>query len=225
MTTTRTMAFNAAADAIDELSMEVEQAIKSREVGPLTALQDASDMLRRLAEADTTEEGKDTQPGESTPTMSVRAARTTVLVAVARALREQPTGAQVLSGIDELGEAVVCEDLDQVVAWADALAALAGIDIALGAVAEQPLVVYRAEHGTIPAGLYTTEAEARRHCESLVSDEYPARTALFFDWIGDEDDPEEPYELVVQGPQEDAVPTGYIVVPLEVAATFDPDAE
>ncbi|MGW0545268.1 hypothetical protein ACWD0D_33980 [Streptomyces griseoincarnatus] len=85
--------------------------------------------------------------------------------------------------------------------------------------------VYRAEHETIPVGSYTTEAEARRHCESLISDEYPVGTALFFDWIGEEDDPEEPRELVVQGPHEDAVPTGYIVVPLEVAATFDPDAE
>ncbi|WP_433406914.1 hypothetical protein [Streptomyces sp. CA-146814] len=85
--------------------------------------------------------------------------------------------------------------------------------------------VYRAEHDTIPAGLYTTEAEARRHCESRVRDEYPVGVALFFDWIGDEDDPEEPRELVVQVGRGDEVPTGYAVVPLEVADEFDPDAE
>ncbi|MFJ8842984.1 hypothetical protein ACIRFF_08780 [Streptomyces cyaneofuscatus] len=169
--------------------------------------------------------GKDTQPGESTLTMSVRDVRTTVLVAIARALREQPTGAQLLDGLDELGEASVCEHAGDVAAWADSLASLVGVDDALGAAAARPLTVYRAEHETIPAGLYTTEAEARRHCESLVVNEYPGDTPLFFDWIGDEDDPEQVHELVVQGPAEDAVPTGYVVVPLQVDSVFDPDAE
>ncbi|MGW1295117.1 hypothetical protein [Streptomyces sp. NPDC002533] len=177
--------------------------------------------------ADAIETGKDTQPGESTPTISARDARTAVLVSIARALREQPTGARLLDGLDELGEAVVCENAREIATWADALASLAHIDDDLGITAAQPppaLTMYRAEHETIHVGHYTTEAEARRHCEALISNEYPAGTALFFDWMGD-DDPEGPRELVVQSAQEDAVPTGYVVVPLDVAAAYDPDAE
>ncbi|MFE9381097.1 hypothetical protein [Streptomyces sp. NPDC006855] len=175
--------------------------------------------------ADATEAGKDTREGESTPTLSARGARTAVLIALARGLREQPTGARLLDGLDELGEAAVCEDAAAMTEWADALAALVGIDDALGAAATAPLTVYRAEHETIRVGHYTTEAEARRHCEALISNEYPADTALFFDWMGDEDDPEGPRELVVQSAQEDALPTGYVVVPLDVADAYDPDAE
>ncbi|MFD5903617.1 hypothetical protein ACFWHG_19260 [Streptomyces microflavus] len=225
--TTRTTILNEAAEAVDELSMEVEQAIKTREVGPLSALQDASDLLRRMAEgaSDAIEEGKDTQPGESTPTLSIRAARTTVLVAVARALREQPTGAQLLSGIDELGEAVICEDLPEIAAWADALAALAGIDTALGTAAEEPLVMYRAEHETIPLGTYTTEAAARAHAEAAMSSEVGPEHTVTFDWVGDESDLESWWELVVQVDGGDEQPTGYVVVPITVASAYDPEAE
>ncbi|MGW0642341.1 hypothetical protein [Streptomyces badius] len=175
-------------------------------------------------------EGKDTQPGESTPTISARDARTAVLVSIARALREQPTGARLLHGLDELGEAVVCEDHREIAAWGDALASLAHIDDDLGITAAQPppaLTVYRAEHETIHVGHYTTEGAARRRCEALVSDEHPADRALLFMWssLGDDGDSDEPYELVVQvdgGPQ---VFTGYVVVPLSVADAYDPDAE
>ncbi|MEV6450959.1 hypothetical protein AB0M75_06590 [Streptomyces anulatus] len=173
-------------------------------------------------------EGKDTREGASTPTISARAARTAVLVAIARTLREQPTGARLLDGLDELGEAVVCEDLGEIAAWADALASLAHIDDDLGAAEAQPAAAhtdYRAEHESIHVGHYTTEAAARRHCEALVSDEHPADRALVFDWIGDEDDPEEPSELTVQVDGGDETPTGYVVVPLTVAAEHDPDAE
>lgn len=51
LTLGRAQAFAEAAAAVDELSMTVEQAIRLREVGPLTALQDAADLLRRLAGA------------------------------------------------------------------------------------------------------------------------------------------------------------------------------
>ncbi|WP_274031448.1 hypothetical protein [Streptomyces sp. MMBL 11-1] len=176
-------------------------------------------------------EGKDTREGESTPTISARDARTTVLVAIARALREQPTGARLLDGLDELGEAVVQADLGEIAAWADALASLAHVDDALGAATAQPAAAhtdYRAEHESIHVGHYTTEAEARRHCEALISDEHPADRALLFTWAGlgdDDGDPDEPSELVVQvdgGPQQF---TGYVVVPIAVAAAHDPDAE
>lgn len=174
------------------------------------------------------EEGKNTLTGESTPAMSIRDARTTVLVAVARALREQPTGARLLDGLGELGEAVVCAELGEIAEWADALASLAHIDDALGNAAAQPLVVYRAEYNPefpIPVGLYTAEADARRHCEALVSDEHPADRSLAFDWIGDEDDPEEPSELVFQVDGGDEEPTGYVVVPIVVATAYTSDAE
>ncbi|MFJ2209368.1 hypothetical protein [Streptomyces microflavus] len=176
--------------------------------------------------ADATE-GKDTQlaPGGSTPTMSIRDARTTVLVAFARALREQPTAAQLLSGIDELGEAVICEDLEEIAAWADALAALAGIDTALGTAAEQPLRVYRAEHASIPLGTYTTEASARAHAEDVMSSEFGPERTVTYDWIGDEDDPDGWWELVVQIDGGDEQPTGYVVIPIAVGTAYDPDAE
>ncbi|MGW1437258.1 hypothetical protein ACWD7M_18645 [Streptomyces griseus] len=177
-------------------------------------------------------EGKDTRTaGGSTPTISARAARTAILVAVARALREQPTAARLLEGLDKLGDAVVQEDLHEIAVWADALAHLGRIDDALGAANAQPAAThtdYRAEHETIHVGHYTTEAAARQHCEALVSDEHPADRTLSFDWAGlgdEDDDPEQPYELVVQvdgGPDQF---TGYVVVPITVAAEYDPDAE
>ncbi|MER6598931.1 hypothetical protein [Streptomyces parvus] len=180
--------------------------------------------------ADAIEAGKDTQPGESTPTISARDARTAVLVSIARALREQPTGARLLDGLDELGEAVVCEDAREIAAWADALASLALIDDDLGITAAQAppaRTVYRAEHETIHVGHYTTETAARRHCEALVSNEHPADRALLYTWasLGDDGDSDEPYELVVQvdGGLQDF--TGYVVVPLDVADAYDPDAE
>ncbi|MEU2901309.1 hypothetical protein ABZ771_00200 [Streptomyces globisporus] len=184
-------------------------------------------LAQRIADAT---EGKDTQPGESTLTISARDARTTVLVSIARALREQPTAAQLLGGLDELGEAAVCEDVREIATWGDALASLAHIDDDLGITAAQPPpahTVYRAEHETIHVGHYTTETAARRHCEALVSNEHPADRALLYTWasLGDEGDSDEPYELVVQvdgGPQEF---TGYVVVPLDVAAAYDPHAE
>ncbi|MFG3426183.1 hypothetical protein [Streptomyces californicus] len=184
-------------------------------------LAEVGQLRSRLAEL----EGKDTREGESTPRLSTRGIRTAVLIAIARGLREQPTGAQLLDGLDHLGEAVVCEDHADASEWADALAALVGIDAALGTAAAVPATIYRAEHETIRVGHYTTEAAARRHCEALVSDEHPADRSLIFDWIGDEDDAEEPRELVVQVDGGDEQMTGYVVVPLSVAVEFDADAE
>ncbi|MER7696204.1 hypothetical protein [Streptomyces sp. NPDC096095] len=173
----------------------------------------------------TIETGKDTPTGESTPAMSIRDVRTTVLVALARAYREQPTGGRLLDGLDGLGEAIVCADLGEIATWADALASLAGIDDALGAAAEQPLMMYRAQYAGIPLGTYTTEGAARAHAEFALSSKYGPERTLVHDWIGDEDDLEEPRELVAQVDGGDEQPTGYVVVPIRVATAFDPDAE
>ncbi|MFG2679221.1 hypothetical protein [Streptomyces sp. NPDC048392] len=46
---TRRSALLDAAETADQMSMEIEQTLKAREVGPLTALQDLADKLRRMA--------------------------------------------------------------------------------------------------------------------------------------------------------------------------------
>lgn len=88
-------------------------------------------------------------------------------------------------------------------------------------------VIYRAEyeHESIPLGLYTTLAAARAHCEGQLRSEYPATVSLVLDWIGDEDDPEQPWELVAEIDSGAEQLTGYIVTPLTVAAEYDPEAE
>lgn len=147
----------------------------------------------------------------------------TVLVAVARALREQPTGAQLLEGLDELGELSVCDgEPGEIASWVAALCHLVHLDDVPAA----PTVVYRVEHGSIVAGLYTTAAAAQQHCEVLVSREYPADVTVVFDWLADEEDSALAVaELVVQVDGGDEVTTGYTVTPLEVAAAYDPDAD
>ncbi|GHI91317.1 hypothetical protein [Streptomyces olivaceus] len=80
--------------------------------------------------------------------------------------------------------------------------------------------VYRAAHDSIVMGLYTTAAEARRHCETEAR-QTEAGGAVF-DWIEDEEDGVA--ELVadtVSGEEE----TGYTVTAVEVAAEYDPEAD
>lgn len=78
--------------------------------------------------ADTAETGKDTRKGEST-----HAARASFLIALARALREQPTGGRILDGLEELGEAVVCdEEPGEIASWVDALS------LAIGLASDEP---------------------------------------------------------------------------------------
>ncbi|MEV3995774.1 hypothetical protein AB0K62_08790 [Streptomyces halstedii] len=150
-------------------------------------------------------------------------AATAVLVGLALALREQPTGRQVLDGLDELGEHVVCDgDPAEVASWVAALCSLARVQ----APVPGPAMVYRVEHESIVAGLYTTPGAARRHCEVLVSREYPATVSLLFDWLVDEEDGDLAVaELVVQLDGGDEVTTGYTVTPIEVTVAFDPDAD
>ncbi|MEU2181509.1 hypothetical protein [Streptomyces thermolilacinus] len=79
-----------------------------------------------------------------------------------------------------------------------------------------PVRVYRAQAHGILLGLYATEAAARRACQESLSDCYPPEVSLVWDWIGDEDDEDEPRELVavIDGAPETA--TGYTVRALEV---------
>lgn len=87
-----------------------------------------------------------------------------------------------------------------------------------------PLTIYRASHESIVMGLYTTREAARAHCEQSLSGQYPESTTLVFDWIGDESEPEDPWELVAEIDGGDEQPTGYVVTPLEVASEYDPEA-
>jgi hypothetical protein len=88
------------------------------------------------------------------------------------------------------------------------------------------LVIYRAVNteDELLLGTYTNAAAARAHCKATVSDQHPADVALLFGWIGDEDDPEEPSELVVEIDGDEQA-TGYAVYPLTVASEYDPEAD
>lgn len=78
----------------------------------------------------------------------------------------------------------------------------------------------------VGVGLFRTEAAAREACEDLLrcEDAAGAENATF-DWIGDEDDPEELRELFVTFPDVDGASTGYCVVPRHVQDSYDPDAD
>lgn len=79
--------------------------------------------------------------------------------------------------------------------------------------------VYRASHDSIQMGLYTTAAEARRHCETLIRRDIPGAS---LDWIEDEED--DVAELVAAF-GEDERSTGYVVTALEIAASYDEGAD
>ncbi|MFD6421737.1 hypothetical protein [Streptomyces sp. NPDC060198] len=183
-------------------------------------------LAARIADALGTEGDTPALAGAA-PTPSVRAIRTAVLVALARALCDDATTDDVLNGLNELGEAVAAEAPERAVAaWADTIAHTAGLDaVALPDSASGR--VYRAQRGALGLGLYFTEAAARQHCEDELSNQYSADVALTFDWIGEEDpdDPGDPSELVFQIDAGHERTTAYTVVPLTVAAAYDPDAE
>ncbi|MFJ9890844.1 hypothetical protein ACIQRW_34035 [Streptomyces sp. NPDC091287] len=84
---------------------------------------------------------------------------------------------------------------------------------------------YRAEWGMTPLGTYTNQAAARRHCEADATNHADNHTSLAFAWIGDESEPDDPYELVIArgGPADE--PTDYTVTRIEIAAEYDPEAD
>jgi hypothetical protein len=113
--------------------------------------------------------------------------------------------------------------------------ALSDIAVELRERETSPLTVYRASHDSIVMGLYTTAAEARKHCEAAVRSEHAETTTVKLWWREDEDTVDQPEDgeaelieqvksAVVPGPGLTR-PTGYIVTPLEVASAFDPDAD
>ncbi len=94
-----------------------------------------------------------------------------------------------------------------------------------GETAEVPaLTVFRASHESIVMGLYTTAAEARKHCETFVRREEAGGDRLSFDWIPDDEDDPAIWELVVQR-GEDETTTGYCVAVVDVASAFDEEAD
>lgn len=73
-------------------------------------------------------------------------------------------------------------------------------------------------------GLYTSAAEARAHCEDDLQLEHDDGTKLAIDWIGDTSEGD-PIELVASDGDSPERPTGYVVIPLDVATAYDPDAD
>ncbi|MFB7776870.1 hypothetical protein [Streptomyces bauhiniae] len=97
-----------------------------------------------------------------------------------------------------------------------------------------PLTVYRASHDSIVMGLYTTAAEARKHCETEMRREYDKSTTVSLWWREDEDTVDQPkdgeQELYVHATPAGMSPgrtwnSGYMVTPLEVASEYDEEAD
>ena len=84
--------------------------------------------------------------------------------------------------------------------------------------------VYRAAWGMDPLGTYTNPAAARKHCEADARNHSPVFDGGTFDWLGDESEPEDPYELLVTI-DGDEQPTDYTVTRLTVATEYDPEAD
>ncbi|MEV2249362.1 hypothetical protein AB0I94_02195 [Streptomyces sp. NPDC050147] len=85
--------------------------------------------------------------------------------------------------------------------------------------------VYRAAWGMTPLGTYTNAEAARMHCEADAINHNPEYdTGHVFDWLGDESEPDDPYELVIgkDGVEET---TDYTVTRIEVATEYDPEAD
>ncbi|NEB92385.1 hypothetical protein [Streptomyces bauhiniae] len=97
-----------------------------------------------------------------------------------------------------------------------------------------PTKVFRASHDSIVMGLYTTAAEARKHCETEMRREYDKSTKVSLWWREDEDTVDQPedgeQELYVHATPAGMSPgrtwnSGYMVTPLEVASEYDEEAD
>jgi hypothetical protein len=97
--------------------------------------------------------------------------------------------------------------------------ALADVAVALREREAAPFTVFRAAHDAIPMGLYSTAAAAREQCEALVRRDWPDNN---IDWIDDEDDGVSELTVWVRGEE---FTTGYVVTELEVATTYDAEAD
>ncbi|MEV5977549.1 hypothetical protein [Streptomyces sp. NPDC052114] len=88
--------------------------------------------------------------------------------------------------------------------------------------------VYRAAWNTSPLGTYTNAEAARMHCEADAINHNPEfGSGRVFDWLGDESEPGDPYELVVatQGGRGVEKETEYTVTRVEVASEYDAEAD
>lgn len=85
--------------------------------------------------------------------------------------------------------------------------------------------VYRATWGTTPLDTYTNAEAARMHCEADAVNHNPEfDKGHVFDWLGDESEPDAPYELVVAKDGIEDI-TEYTVTRVEVATEYDPEAD
>ncbi|WP_240963936.1 hypothetical protein [Streptomyces sp. C1-2] len=85
-----------------------------------------------------------------------------------------------------------------------------------------PTTVYRASHDSIVMGLYTSREAAMHHCEAHELRDDPV-SPMF--WRTDEDGTAELFrELVPRSPGAESA-TGFVVTPLEVAASYDEGAD
>ncbi|MFD3310104.1 hypothetical protein [Streptomyces sp. NPDC058694] len=103
--------------------------------------------------------------------------------------------------------------------------------VRLAELEDQNGTVFRASHDSIVIGLYTTAAEARKHCEAFVRREYTGSgiSDLTLSWREDEETvarPEDGEQELIEsiGPHFNR-PTGYVVTPLEVASEYDAEAD
>ncbi|MEU0991628.1 hypothetical protein, partial [Streptomyces sp. NPDC005953] len=95
----------------------------------------------------------------------------------------------------------------------------------LAELAAGDLTVYRASHDSIVMGLYTTAAEARRHCETVLLREYEGATVKHW-WPEPEDDEDTEAELFAHVTPKGfdtgrTWRTGYVVTALTVSAKYD----
>ncbi|MEU6340226.1 hypothetical protein ABZ883_04655 [Streptomyces sp. NPDC046977] len=92
---------------------------------------------------------------------------------------------------------------------------------------DSDVTFYRAACNTeiAPLGWYTTEAEARKHCEDEARAHHGPDAPLTFSWPDpDPDDPDAPQDLTVHL-RGRVQPVEYTVHPVTAARRFDPDAD
>jgi len=82
--------------------------------------------------------------------------------------------------------------------------------------------VYRASHDSIVMGLYTTAAEARKHCEAAERRTWAKFEQPSFDWIEDEEDGVAEMTVWVGGEE---CMTGFVVTALEVASAYNEEVD
>jgi hypothetical protein len=188
----------AAADLLTEIGTPVSGTRSEHERG----LMYGAERLRRMADETTAEQQKDTPA----PAGAAFTAERTTLELQAL-LYEAITRFQTTAMITGLRLPQIRQYLTE------------HLYIALTGDSAPSLTIYRAEHDTIVAGRYTTQAAARAHCEALISREYPTGVTLLYDWIEDEED--RVAELVVQVNGGTEFPTGYTVTGLDVASSYE----